>query len=75
MRKNRRLYFKRNYQIAPLAFMKNLDNAFVILTKRKHDAFPNENVPNRMGKVKFILVTLDRLIYLEELFQVLKKLY
>jgi hypothetical protein len=46
-------YILKGIQIAPLAFArKNLDNAFVILTKRKHDAFPNENVPNVWEKCK-----------------------
>jgi phosphate starvation-inducible PhoH-like protein len=35
------------------------------LDEAKHDAFPNENVPNRMGKSAnlWLLETLDRLIY------------
>jgi phosphate starvation-inducible PhoH-like protein len=36
---------------------KNLDNAFVIWTKRKHDAFPNENPA--YGKSAKFMVTGD----------------
>jgi hypothetical protein len=64
-----------NYQIFTSFFMREERIMHLwFWTKRKNDAFPNENVPNAYGKKckLWLLVTLDRLIYLEELFQVLK---